>query len=392
MEFLGAQMKVLAGLLYLLSLSSAFGGGWVSGGGGIIKDAKNPWFVQNTKVVNWCVLHDSKNFNRTRALLINAVRNSITTWKIAIEEAGEVSIPGVTPKIGTQKFVFDNTCLPSTDIRFQFGVITEEQKKSIGDPRDYLALSMRTSYDKSNLKGKGFVYLSADSGPLKFKGKHIVKNLWAAGDGLFLHLALTHELGHIFGVTHSRVTERNDLMSEGFLNFALSKGFYDLIAKGKVFLKNSLNYFDISKQSTMQTFCKPYQFSKELLAFFEIQTGKKCHHLLVSENKLLILTGDSEFDIDEKLKVTPMKNTTDGSSTRALLYLTKDQSLFKFDESLPYFPLVLSKDSVSYEGQFESSNGPQIFYLELRNNGTLLLRGLIDGKLRILNQGEYVGK
>ncbi len=54
-------MRQLCFLLTLLAFPTLWAG-WTSGGGELLRTAINPWFIQNTKVVHYCVLADEKNF------------------------------------------------------------------------------------------------------------------------------------------------------------------------------------------------------------------------------------------------------------------------------------------------------------------------------------------
>ena len=48
-------------LLIIFFSQLTFAGGWVSSGGELFSDAHNPWFVRNTKDVNYCVVVDEIN-------------------------------------------------------------------------------------------------------------------------------------------------------------------------------------------------------------------------------------------------------------------------------------------------------------------------------------------
>lgn len=366
-------------------------GGWVSGGGEILKDSGNPWFIENTKEVKWCVLHNPQHFNRDKKSLINLVNTAIDGWQLDIKRAGSLVMPGGTPKIGTQKFIYQDKCAAETDIRFQFGVLTGKQIEKIGDPTKYLALSRRTSYDQKLLRGKGFFYFSADSGPLKFSGNHIIENPWGIKNGIFLFLALNHELGHLFGVPHSQTFSMHDLMSKGFLSYALSKQYHNRVANQYRLLKNFPSHFDVSERAFVQTACYPIQFPQKLYHFFNIRSDKKCLHLYVKNNKLTLLSGDNEYDFNQKIKVINMKKTNVENLSSVYLFVTGDQSLFGFNQAFPYLPIGTSKIAISYEGDLQTSTGSRTFNLEVDKERPLLLRGLISEKLVILNQLEHVG-
>ena len=78
-----------------------------------------------------------------------------------------------------------------------------------GQPQQFVGITVRTEYDEGTRKGRGFVYIAPESGPLRFEGTDTIRYpwslrdspVWARGFGLF-HKVLTHELGHVFGVAH----------------------------------------------------------------------------------------------------------------------------------------------------------------------------------------------
>ena len=68
-------------VLSLLLSQVATAGGWSSGGGGLLKDTVNPWFLNNTSVVNYCVLIDEKNFGADQEVVKLQLSRAIDFWK-----------------------------------------------------------------------------------------------------------------------------------------------------------------------------------------------------------------------------------------------------------------------------------------------------------------------
>ncbi|OFZ51725.1 MAG: hypothetical protein A2381_18655 [Bdellovibrionales bacterium RIFOXYB1_FULL_37_110] len=187
--------------------------GWTSGGGSILKDSNNPWFLFNTKEVRYCILHDPENFSASDELIKTVITQAVEFWKKDFSENVIFDLGQDGYGVATQNFVFEE-CSDNTDIRFQFGVLNPEQKKYLGDPRDYIAITVRTNYDRINLKGKGFIYLSSDNGPLKYNTKEKIPNPWSQGDGGVLHKVIAHELGHVFGINHTDTTHTGLMRSD----------------------------------------------------------------------------------------------------------------------------------------------------------------------------------
>lgn len=201
-------------LLPILALatfaSAAFGreGDWGSSGGGeFLRDALNPWFVKNVTQVRYCVVVDREGFSSSAEKAKQYTAQAIQYWKKEFQSRDEIL------GIGSQTFVLTNPksgmdCIGDEDLRVQFGyrTLSPEQLKRFTDqgedPQDYLGIAIRTSYDKEQMRGKGYVFISSDKGPYPYnRGAGISRNLWSH-DGLLFRI-LQHELGHVFGVSHT---------------------------------------------------------------------------------------------------------------------------------------------------------------------------------------------
>jgi len=235
-------MKIINNLLFgicvlFLSTSAAFAG-WASGGGEVVKDGGNPWFIQNTKRINECILVDPEHFHvpgGDLASLWQRVDEAVAYWQQEFKHAWSV---GNVVQEATQTFVHAGfvvkggrlvpgaaqNCPADTDITFQFGYLDAQQlayfNASAGGVGKYIAAAVRTSYDPVHLRGRGFIYVAADSGPLQLKGSGLTASPWKLGNGYLVTAALQHELGHVFGVPH-KGTET--IMAADFLERALSR-------------------------------------------------------------------------------------------------------------------------------------------------------------------------
>ncbi len=76
------------------------------------------------------------------------------------------------------------------------------------DRRRFVAFSQRLedSYDRARLKGKGFIYIAPDHGENAFQVSAAVPEAWTKGGTYRLRNVLIHELGHVFGLSHSGPT------------------------------------------------------------------------------------------------------------------------------------------------------------------------------------------
>ncbi|MGK5084488.1 hypothetical protein WDW37_14430 [Bdellovibrionota bacterium FG-1] len=228
------RFNLFFAVLGSLAASTVFAGGWTSGGGNILKDANNPWFLKNTATVTYCILSDPTVFGDIPTLVPDLVSRAIAYWKTQMSDpaaevvkylTGNPNSPWEPIRVGTQEFVFHSTCEGTEDVTFQFGVLTPEQKAFLGDPTRLVGVAVRTDYDEVHLRGKGFIYISADSGPLRYKGGHLRDRAWHEGKGGVLYRAIVHEIGHVFGLSHGGA----GLMSEGYSESLLVRGLLDIL-------------------------------------------------------------------------------------------------------------------------------------------------------------------
>lgn len=215
----------------LLSTSSADPNGWESSGGEIFRFAKNPWFVRNTSVVRYCVAIDSAGFSSDAATVKLSLNNAVAYWQREFKNAiGAVQhdpndpLDPMTPvtALATQVFV-EETCGAQTDLVLKFGagVLSQDEKKHLGDFQSYIGISVRTEYDMKLMKAKGFIFIASDKGPNAYHNPgHLLDNAWKYPK--LLEYILLHELGHVFGLPHSG----SGLMSEVFPDQLLHKNMY----------------------------------------------------------------------------------------------------------------------------------------------------------------------
>jgi len=225
--------KFLLLALTLLSASLGNAQGWVSSGGELFRDAKNPWFVRNTKQVTYCVQVDETSITASRESILSEVRSAFAYWQNEYSKAAGSGAGHF--ELGTQVFVevpcVSSKDLENPDIRFLFGYgsLSEEEIKYLKKPPQFIGVTVRTSYDPKLLRAKGFVYLSSDLGPQSYENKGtLVEKAWSRT--MLLKYALLHEVGHIFGVPHLG----SGLMSEVFLNQVLNKNTAEFYEKSPV--------------------------------------------------------------------------------------------------------------------------------------------------------------
>jgi len=202
------------------ALAAADSGGWVSSGGELLKDSRNPWFLKNTKQVKYCIDYAADGLSVTREFVEASVLRSLEYWKL---EFAELPVETNEIGLGQQEFTLVESC-NDAELRLQFGhkTLTAAQLDYIRRPKDFakdfVGLAVRTSYDPVNLQGRGFIFINSDVGPDRFVPSTAVEGAWSYP--YVLDAVLMHELGHIFGLPH--IGHAFSLMSEGFPEMMVS--------------------------------------------------------------------------------------------------------------------------------------------------------------------------
>lgn len=192
-------------------------GGWTSGGGEILEDAHNPWFIQTygfQSVTPYCIEQDTVNFPVSPSRLRKAVDLAFQHW---IRDFKFSHVPNQNSPI--EFYLMDNMFVerPCPDpansddadkikLRFQFGTLSSKQLSDLSahhiDPRHFVSLAIRESYDRQSLEGRGYIYLSPTDGPLRLDLFDQVQDPWNENENFYLVEVIKHELGHVFGIPH----------------------------------------------------------------------------------------------------------------------------------------------------------------------------------------------
>lgn len=187
--------------------------GTVTSGGGLLYGAKaNPWFIAGQANPSWCLDINTSHFSLEKDRVEAILRESIDAWQ---------SVAGVT---------FERKdCSASTDLTFLFGELPAKARQSLkhagfasdADIKSAAAVTVQTAYDDTALRGKGFIYVSADRGPLALAGAKVAQTPWSRLDGKLLKATLLHEIGHVMGLQHN--AEGDGLMGARTLEYLLDR-------------------------------------------------------------------------------------------------------------------------------------------------------------------------
>lgn len=220
--------------LLLFVSQAAFAGGWVSSGGELFKDAKNPWFVRNTEHVRYCVQVDEATVSASPRRIRELITQAISYWQGEFRRSMAGALPGAFA-VATQSFE-EIECAPGledvADVTFKvgYGTLTAEEIQKLEEPRKYIGVSVRKTYDEAGLRGHGFVFIASDKGPNAYENPTgtLLDEAWKQDQ--LLYYAFLHELGHVFGIPHTG----SGLMSEVFLDQMLNKSIYEIFIESPV--------------------------------------------------------------------------------------------------------------------------------------------------------------
>lgn len=286
--------------LLLAAVSSVASADWASGGGQLVKDAQNPWFIQNTKTVQYCIKHDPSTFHQSIDVIDDKIQEAVGYWKAEFGRALTPSINGIKIEVATQEFI-RTECSAQTDVVFQMGVLTDDQIRYMGDPTEFVALSVRTEYNRAELKGKGFVYVAPDSGPLKPALPNLVEDPWGIGKAGLLYRVLVHEIGHIFGLQHSTTLPIMGIrQGKGIMSSSYPETILDAQTAQAVLHWPTLpNYFaNTDTPWPEHTSCS--RDIDKMSRFFGIPSGWECYQVQYAHAKLRVLAqadGNAPFEL-----------------------------------------------------------------------------------------------
>lgn len=224
------SLPIALGMILSASAALAAGGeGSVISGGELFRDAKNPWFVRNltktTYTVRYCVQVDTASFSASPERVRVLVEKALAFWKDEFSRGG-----GADLWIARQNFV-ESECSDQTDLAFKFGygTLTPANIEELKKPKRYIGVSVRTSYNPVELRGKGYIFVASDMGPNAYDNPGtLIERAWQ--HERLLQYALLHELGHVFGLTHSGA----GLMSEVFFDQLLNKALYSIFLESPI--------------------------------------------------------------------------------------------------------------------------------------------------------------
>ncbi|SMF55105.1 matrixin family metalloprotease [Pseudobacteriovorax antillogorgiicola] len=183
-------------------------GSWSSGGGKILQDERNPWFLKRHGSIYYCIVNEQSKSGLSDDEANTSIRESYFWWQDQFRLGSYPEQSYYLAENEIQQIACDNEA-HSPDIIFQFAWLSERQRDYLSSPEKFVSIAVRTSYDAQLMKGKGFIYVRPQ-GSFHDNKAHIN---WQ--DKAKLNAVLSHEWGHVFGIPHSNTT--NKVMSRDFV-------------------------------------------------------------------------------------------------------------------------------------------------------------------------------
>lgn len=339
--------QIFAAGLAVLALLSVVSGptaraDWASGGGALVQDARNPWFLQNTPVIDVCLIWDKRNFNPVDTSaqdIVRRIEGAFAYWRREFARAYTVGnvVQVAQQQVRVRQIVEidvdqplpGQTCWQPVDLQIQLGWLSAEQQtffnERMGGVQRYIAALVRTDYDQVRMRGKGFLYLSADSGPLAPDDPDVVRNPWSLGSGALIDNALIHELGHLFGVPHKGTTS---IMAEDYLERIFNPKYAWLNAR----YVWSAGFFawDTGRGQPIRSLCWNEPLRRGWREFLQADADDRCIDIVFGDSrKVLFYTGKRASGADMVLRGVM---TTDARDTWmwdevGTIFLPKDQTV-----------------------------------------------------------------
>jgi hypothetical protein len=198
-----SKIRLMMALTLWFAHSAVFatGLGWAGGGGELLKNSGNPWFLQNIERVRYCIQRGN-GFSLDADTSLELIDKAFAAWKRELAATANTAqrLGVVQVKVGTQDFIY-TACDGREDLTIQLGTLTAEQRKFFGVYRKYVGAAIRTSYDEAELRGKGFVFIASDRGSDRYEGD-VSDGFWSLDEGMRFYRVVLHEFGHVFGIPH----------------------------------------------------------------------------------------------------------------------------------------------------------------------------------------------
>lgn len=287
-------------VLVALTSSPLSAGVWAGGGGGdIIGDQANPWFLRNTKHVSMCAVIDRSAFHLPSGdlkAIETSIEQAVAYWRSEFQKSYVVldllslatQTFELTSIVDIEAGQLKKPCPTDTDLTFQFGYINAEQSSWLVNnghlPGKTIGIEVRTDYDPVTMRGRGFIFLAGDSGPWAISSRQAGHRPWQESPTRITE-ALKHELGHVFGLPH-RGFGLNSVMAIDYVDNLLASQASSLINF------QSPDHLGTEAPATVREYCDPmYDLRYGWQNLLEAPASDRCTKFEYSSDKLEFFTG-----------------------------------------------------------------------------------------------------
>ena len=359
-------------------------------------DNQNPWFLANTHEVSYCIDRDPAAFH-SEVDVAAVFARVVARWQEALYHSvqleGGPASPGPDGKLptqgillGRQHFTMTSDC-HNADLTLKLGTLTREDQKALGDPKEVVAASYRTDYDTVQMRGKGFIYFAADTGPLRPHDPQLADRPWEIGHGSVFEAVLTHELGHVFGVPHE--TNEDSFMRANIPYIYTSQAMANMSAAEEAKLRQELGalsaFFTFDPGQSYTRCVRPVDAAQFQTLFGNVEG--RCFRLSFSQqggtNNFPIavsFASDLEGPWHDGSSILPAAGGWKGTDSLVQIYLPKEQQVFQVTGG-EFFPLVKAGARL-FKGSRSATYQGRPLLIELGRNNEVSFTALVNGVLR----------
>lgn len=306
---------------------------WASGGGFVPSERQNPWFLQNLSRVEYCVETNENDFGASLEMGRRAVKQALSYWQRQLDFHNKRENPDPNSSTNPQavlsfKNLVETDCSATTDLRFQLGVLHDDQKQYISNPSMIIGQTVMTAYNRRQLQGRGFIYIAPESGDLAPKGSK--GGQWTIDEGKLLTIMIAHELGHVLGIQHNYHNSTRMLM-DAKLPWYLIQAFDVSPEVRKVLIESALPDFFFGNPVTYfeaRSCLNEQAYVQALERVLGVNERNGCLRLIVHELRIQILYSKNEDAAERVIYDENCSGLGSRGGSVSELFLSEGQEVF----------------------------------------------------------------